>query len=247
MIDLHCHILPGVDDGSRSMEETVAILKKAEKEGFTQICFTPHYAEPNYVSTKSQNMEILREVKARMEEEKIEIELQLGNEIFIQQNMEQLLESGEIATLANTHYVLIELPMYQMLPQEIVKRMLDAVREKGFKIVIAHPERYRYFQIAPERILDYVGDDVIFQGNYASILGVYGRDTEKAIKKLLKINMIHYLSSDVHQIYRCFYDEIYSIKKKLLKVVDEEYIEFMTEVNPKLLLEDKEVMKYEDK
>ena len=102
MIDLHCHILPGVDDGSRNMDDTIALLKKAIDAGFDTICFTPHYAEPQYLHTKNQNEEILEQVKERAIEENLAIKLLLGNEIFISQNMEELLESGKIATLANT-------------------------------------------------------------------------------------------------------------------------------------------------
>ena len=102
MIDLHCHILPGVDDGSRNMEDTIALLKKAKNAGFDTICFTPHYAEPQYLHTKNENQEILEQVKLRINEENLDIKLLLGNEIFISQNMEELFENGKITTLANT-------------------------------------------------------------------------------------------------------------------------------------------------
>lgn len=245
MTDLHCHILPGVDDGSKNMEETIKILKEAENAGFDTICFTPHYVEPNYLNTKTQNYDILKQVEKRLEEENIQVKLLLGNEIFIHENMNKLLESKTISTLADSNYVLIELPMYQELPQEVVQKILDSVREKGFKIVIAHPERYTYIQKKPKKILEYFGDDVIFQGNYASMIGAYGREAQKAMKKLLKDNVIHYLATDVHHINRCFYEEFDEIKKKLLKVIDKDYFEIITETNPRLVIENKEVIKYE--
>lgn len=245
MIDLHCHVLPDIDDGSRSMEETISILKKAENAGFDTICFTPHYADPQYLNTKIQNKEILERVKLQANIENINIKLLLGNEIFIHQNIDKLLEKGEISTLADSNYALIELPMYQKLPQEVVQTMLNPVREKGYKVVIAHPERYLYFQENPKEILEYLGDDVFYQANYASILGAYGKEAQKAIKKLLKEKVIHYFSSDVHQIYKCFYDEFDEIKKKLLKIVDEEYFELMTEINPKLIIENSQIIKVE--
>lgn len=244
MIDLHCHILPGVDDGSKNMEETISILKKATENGFDTICFTPHYVEPNYLNNKTQNYEILKQVKKRVEEEMIQVQLLLGNEIFIHENMNKLLQSKMISTLADSNYVLIELPMYQELPQEVVQKMLDSVKEKGFKVIIAHPERYTYIQKKPKMILEYFGEDVIFQGNYASIIGAYGKDAQKAIKKLLKDKIIHYLATDVHQDNRCFYEKFDEIKKKLLKVIDKDYFEIITETNPRLVIENKEVIKY---
>ena len=243
MIDLHCHILPSVDDGSKNMEETIAILKEARKAGFSTICFTPHYAEPQYLSSKEKNREILEQVKNKANEENIQMELLLGNEIFIQPNIENLLENKEVSTLANSRYVLIEVPMFQELPQEIIKQMLNTVKQKGFQIVIAHPERYTYIQKNPTKILEYFGDDVIFQGNFASIIGSYGKDAQKTIKKLLKDKAIHYFSTDVHHLNRCFYEIFDKIKKKLSKMVDEEYFEILTKENPKLIIENKEIVK----
>lgn len=244
MIDLHCHILPGVDDGSKSMEETIKILKEAKNAGFDTICFTPHYVEPNYLNTKTQNYEILKQVEKRLEEENIQVKLLLGNEIFIHENMNELLESKTISTLADSNYALIELPMYQELPQQVVQKMFDTVKKNGFKIVIAHPERYTYIQKNPKKILEYFDNDVLFQGNYASILGAYGRDAQKTMKKLLKDKVIHFLATDVHHINRCFYEEFDAIKKKLLKVIDKGYFEIITEINPRLVIENKEVIKY---
>lgn len=242
MIDLHCHILPGIDDGSRNMEETIAILKEAEKAGFHTICFTPHYAEPEYLNTKNQNEQILEKVKEIVNLENIKIELLLGNEIFINSNIENLLKNEKLASLADSQYVLIEVPMYQELPQEIVQEMLDRVKQKGYQIVIAHPERYTYIQRNPNKLLEYFGNDVIFQGNYASIIGAYGKDAQKTIKKLLKNRNIHYFSTDVHRLHRCFYIDFDKIKNKLLKLIDNEYFEILTEKNPKLVIENKELI-----
>ena len=243
MIDLHCHILPKIDDGSRSMDETIAILKEAVKAGFHTICFTPHYAEPQYSNTKNENEKILEEVRKIANLENLKIELLLGNEIFISADIEKLLKIQKVAPLAGSQYVLIEVPMYQELPQEIVHNMLDCIKQNGYKIIIAHPERYIYIQQNPNKLLEYFGNDVVFQGNYGSILGSYGKDAQKTIKKLLKNKNIHYFSTDVHRINRCFYIEFDKIKKKLLKLVDNEYYEILTEKNPKLVIENKEIIK----
>lgn len=246
MVDLHCHILPEVDDGSKSIEESIAILKKAKKVGFDTICLTPHYAEPAYINTKSQNKEILENLREMADQENISTKLLLGNEIFIGQNIENLLENSQISTLADSQYALIELPMFQELPQEIVQKMLHNVKQKGFRVVIAHPERYTYLQENSEKLFDYLDKDIIFQGNYASILGVYGKEAQKTIKFFLKYKAVDYLSSDVHHLSRCFYDYFPEIKKKLLKVIDEEYFEVLSEKNPRLVIENKEIIKHEN-
>ena len=243
MIDLHCHILPRVDDGSGGMRETITILEKAVDAGIDTICFTPHYAEPQYLNTKSQNQEVLEQVRARVNNQNIQLKLLLGNEVFIRPDIQNLLENGEISTLADSQYVLIEVPMFQELAQEVVQKMLNDVKQKGFKVVIAHPERYTYIQKNPNKLLEYFGDDVFFQANYGSIIGVYGRDAQKTIKKLLNDKVIHYFASDVHHRNRCFYDAFNEIKKKMLKIVDKDYFEILTEINPRLVIENKNLIK----
>lgn len=243
MIDLHCHILPGVDDGAKDIQESIELLKRAVIVGFDTICFTPHYAEPQYISSKDQNYDILKKLEARVEEENIPIKLFLGNEIFIDENMAKRLEDNQNAALANSKYVLLEIPMYQEMPQEVVQKIINSVIEKGFKVVIAHPERYTFIKTNPNKILEYFGDNVIFQGNYASIIGTYGRDAQKTIKKLLKNKVIHYLASDTHHTSRCIYDDFEKIRKKLLKATGKEYFEILTEKNPRLIIENKDIIK----
>lgn len=241
MVDLHCHILPNVDDGSFSMDETIEILKQAANAGFDTICFTPHYAEPQYVKNKKQNQETLTKVKEKLEQENIAIKLFLGNEVFLQDKMPELLESGEISSLADTQYILIELPMYQELPEEIVQKMIGSLQQKGLRVVVAHPERYVYIQKNPDKLPQYFGENVIFQSNYASILGGYGREAQKTIKKLLKDRKIHYFATDIHHANNGIYEKMPIILKKLSKIVDEEYFEILTQTNPRAIIENREI------
>ena len=241
MVDLHCHILPGVDDGSFDMQETVEILKKAKLAGFDTICFTPHYMEPQYLKNKWQNQQILNQVEMKLREEHIVMNLFLGNEVFICDKMIDLLENGEITTLADSQYLLIELPMYQELSEEVARKMIEPLLQKGIKVVIAHPERYRYIQKNPKKILEYFDENVIFQSNYGSLMGAYGKEAQKTIKQLLKNKIIDYFATDTHHLSRCFYDKIQKAQGKLLEIVDGEYWWILTEKNPKAIIENKEI------
>lgn len=241
MVDLHCHILPNVDDGSFSMEETIEILKQASSAGFDTICFTPHYAEPQYIRNKKENLEVLERVKEELAQEKIEMNLFLGNEVFLQDKMPELLENEVISSLADTQYFLMELPMYQELPEEIVQKMIVSLQEKGLKVVVAHPERYLYIQKNPNKLPEYFGENVIFQGNYASIIGGYGREAQKTIKKLLKEKKIHYFATDTHHANNGIYENMQGILKKMSKIVDEKYLEILTQTNPSAVIENKEI------
>lgn len=245
MIDLHCHLLPNIDDGSKSIQETIELIKHAVNSGFDTICFTPHYAEPQYVSGKEKNEKILFKIKNELKNQNIKVNLYLGNEVFINDKMLKFIEEKKITTLADTDYILVELPMYQEMPQEIVQSFIGDLLNKKYNVIIAHPERYRYIQANPKKIFDYFNEDVIFQGNYASILGYYGRDAQKTIKKFLKWKKISYFATDTHQIDRCIYDDVEEIKKKLHKIVDKEYFDVLTEINPRLIIENKEIVSKE--
>ena len=94
MIDLHCHIIFGTDDGAKELENSINILREAYEAGFTKICCTPHYIVPQYVKTKSENLEKLNIIKEKLKEENIDIELYLGNEIYVTNNMKELIEEA---------------------------------------------------------------------------------------------------------------------------------------------------------
>ena len=110
MKEIHCHILPTIDDGSKSLEMSYEILKSAKEAGINDIILTPHYVEMSkYVSNRENNLKVLNELKEFTKE--IDINLYLGNEVYINYNILELLEKGEISTLNNSRYMLIELPL----------------------------------------------------------------------------------------------------------------------------------------
>ena len=112
MIDMHSHLLFSIDDGSKSIDESIKILKNLAEVGYTDIILTPHYIEESkYSSNKKNNLSILKIMKEEIKKENIQINLYLGNEIFINDNIPKLLKEKEITTLNDSNYLLIELPM----------------------------------------------------------------------------------------------------------------------------------------
>ena len=112
MIDLHSHILPNIDDGSKSLEESIAIIKQAVSNGVTDIIVTPHFIlGSSYNKEKKANKKLLADLKTRVEAESLSINLHLGNEIFVDIEMVSLLKKKKIASLNDSRYVLFELPM----------------------------------------------------------------------------------------------------------------------------------------
>lgn len=209
--DLHCHILPGIDDGSKSLEESLAILRQAEKEGVTDIIFTPHYIENTRYNCNNKNKKALLEVlKEACKKENININLYLGNENYITENFVELMKKQEIMTLNNTRYLLFEFPLNQMYQNS--KEILYELVTIGCVPVLAHPERYKEFQKHPELAEEYARMGILLQGNYKSLLGKYGKDAKKTLKIFLKKGLISLLGSDIH------HEEEYQIEKARKKV-----------------------------
>ena len=214
MIDIHSHIIPNVDDGARSVEETFNILKEAQEAGFTDVILTSHFLL-NYYETNAQELIFWKEkLQEVLKKQGTKINLHSGMEIYITNQMEELLENKKILTLANSGYMLIELPLATNVKYfDYVVYYLEA---KGIKPIIAHPERYKCVQKDPDIVEEYIEKGCLIQCNYGSIVNLYGREAEKTIKTLLKKNQVHFLGSDVHRengTYLIILDAIKKIRK----------------------------------
>lgn len=237
MIDIHSHIIPNVDDGARSVEETFNILKEAQEAGFTDVILTSHFLL-NYYETNAQELIFWKEkLQEVLKKQETKINLHSGMEIYITNQMEELLENKKILTLANSRYMLIELPLATNVKYfDYVVYYLEA---KGIKPIIAHPERYKCVQKDPDIVEEYIEKGCLIQCNYGSIVNLYGREAEKTIKTLLKRNQVHFLGSDVHRengTYLIILDAI----KKIRKIIGENKINELTTINPKKILQNEE-------
>lgn len=237
MIDIHSHIIPNVDDGARSVEETFNILKEAQEAGFTDVILTSHFLL-NYYETNAQELIFWKEkLQEVLKKQGTKINLHSGMEIYITNQMEELLENKKILTLANSRYMLIELPLATNVKYfDYVVYYLEA---KGIKPIIAHPERYKCVQKDPDIVEEYIEKGCLIQCNYRSIVNLYGREAEKTIKTLLKKNQVHFLGSDVHRengTYLIILDAI----KKIRKIIGENKINEITTINPKKILQNEE-------
>lgn len=237
MIDIHSHIIPNVDDGARSVEETFNILKEAQEAGFTDVILTSHFLL-NYYETNAQELIFWKEkLQEVLKKQGTKINLHSGMEIYITNQMEELLENKKILTLANSGYMLIELPLATNVKYfDYVVYYLEA---KGIKPIIAHPERYKCVQKDPDIVEEYIEKGCLIQCNYGSIVNLYGREAEKTIKTLLKKNQVHFLGSDVHRengTYLIILDAI----KKIRKIIGKNKINELTTINPKKILQNEE-------
>ena len=237
MIDFHAHILPNIDDGSASMEESINLIKEAEQAGFTGIISTSHYLQNYYECDEAERRRILAELANQVKVADVEAEipkLYLGSEIYISTDIVELLEEGKASTINGTNYVLFELPMNSkpLFAKEVVYKLI----ENGYKPIIAHPERYSYVKEDIEFVRELKSMGALFQSNYGSVIGMYGGSAKKTLKKLLKEDLISFLGSDVHAVGQ-IYPKIPKILRKLEKWISPEKLQELTTLNAEKVLE----------
>lgn len=196
MIDLHSHILPGVDDGAEDMKMALEMAQLYVENGYDQIIATPHWIEYGGTTKRSENIEVLASFIRKLEEAGIELKVRLGNEFFITPNLVQYVINQEGATLNNSDYVLVELPMRDY-PQYTENVIFD-LQLKGYKPIIAHPERYEYFRETPEVLAKLIERGIYTQMNLPSLTGQYGKEVQKSAKVFLEHQMVHFLGTDSH-------------------------------------------------
>lgn len=234
MIDFHTHILPNLDDGAKSIEETFTLIKEAKEAGFTKIISTTHYFEGYYESNNIERKTWIDNLNSKIED----VKLYLGNEIFISDKIIEFIKENKAATIGNSKYVLFELPMNNkpMNLKETIYKLQDA----GYVPIIAHPERYAYIQENPNLLVDLIEMGALFQANYGSIIGVYGNKAKEAVKKLLKNNMIHFLGTDVHRP-NSIYAKMPLILTELKKVISEDTFKKLSLENAQKVLDNQDI------
>ena len=222
MKDIHSHLLYGIDDGSKSIEESISLLKEMEYAGTTDLILTPHYVNHSkYDCDNKSKEELLKELKKKAKEENININLYLGNEVFFSNHFLELLKDKKIRTLNNSKYLLFEFPMSNVYNNSL--EIINELVSKGYVPVLAHPERYYVFQKNPDSLEVYLQAGVLMQGNLTSLFGKYGHTPKKLLKYYLKKGWITFLGSDTH--HEVKYNEE-KLRKKLLKYTkDSNYTE----------------------
>ncbi|MGL6119451.1 MAG: tyrosine-protein phosphatase [Fusobacteriaceae bacterium] len=196
MIDLHSHILHEVDDGSRSLEESLEMIKSAIEMGFKGIVCTSHYKSPAYLNENYCHK--FQELKLAIQKEMLNIEIYPGNEMFLSVEELKDLENKKINTYNGTKYILTELN--PMMPYVVAKAALEKVIKLGYKPIIAHMERNKKLKTSEMIELKKMG--IPFQMNIASIDNGHG----ELAKKLLKFRLISFLTSDAHRSDKRNYD-----------------------------------------
>ena len=232
-IDLHSHILPGIDDGANSLEASIELVSELSKVGVTDAFVTPHYVDETvYTSMRSFNLELLDKVQSAVSQAGLNVQLHLGNEIYITPRVLDLIEAGVISTLGNSSYVLMELPMSGEFPG--YEDIFLLVLRSGYRVILAHPERYNTFQDDFSLIYDLRDMGVLFQSNIGSFAGQYGKTVYKTAVRLAKEGLIFGVGSDIHHVRPGL---LSSGLLELSKYYDDAGLDAILKENPRRILE----------
>lgn len=238
MIDIHSHLLNEVDDGSRDVIESLTSIKLAEEAGFTDIILTPHYIKGYYDNDYEIIKPKIEELKSKITDNRISVKLHHGNEVYISEDIGELIKNGTVATLTESRYLLFELPQKNRLLN--LNQLVEDIISAGCVPILAHPERYMFVQKNPNELIPLIQKGVLMQSNYGSIIGQYGKEAQKTLIKMLKANMVHLLGTDTHRT-GYIYGHFDRVEREFLKYISESKFHKLTTRNPMKIIENGDV------
>ena len=194
--DVHCHILPAIDDGSQSMEETLQMLRIAEADGIQRMIVTPHYKEGRRCANASKIKEKMDAVQELLDEEGIPIQLYPGNEIYYTSEFEDKLEEGRILSMNYSEYLLVEFSPFE--DYVCIRNAMDNILSVGYIPILAHVERYQCMLKDAKHVADLLAMGCRIQVNASSVTGDYGFKAKRFVHKLLKQKQVDYIGTDAH-------------------------------------------------
>ncbi len=197
MTDLHCHILPGVDDGAVDLEEALDMARIAVADGITEIVATPH-TENGVYQNKGEDVRVAVDcLQAALIANRIPLKLSPGSEVHIHLHLLERVKSGKVLTINDQkRYLLLELPNH-LLPQ-FTDELITALLMENIIPLIAHPERNAVLRKHPSRLSNWINQGVCVQINAGSVLGKWGNQTKRWAMRLIKQGWVHVLASDGH-------------------------------------------------
>lgn len=240
-VDIHCHILPGVDDGSQTPEETKAMLQKAWDEGIQIMVATPHYHKQrgkNDIELIKKQLLLTRKLAKEVNPK---MQICLGMEIYYGEDVPELLKEGRVVSIRKSRYILVEFS-----PGDEFQYILNAVRKlqmSGHTVIIAHIERYNCLRkdISNVEYLREMG--AYLQVNTGSITGSYGRSVKRFLREVLKAHLVQLVGTDAHGSERRT-PKMQEAYKEVVKRCGEEYADQIFGQNAKKVLRNEEIDEY---
>jgi tyrosine-protein phosphatase YwqE len=197
-VDFHNHVIPGIDDGSPTLEESVKMLRLFAELGYRKVIATPHVITDLYPNTREVILGQMYNLQDIVSENGIPLELEASAEYRLDFEFREKMEQGELIPLGKTNYILIELPFQK--PAFSLDEIIFDIRTAGFEPILAHPERYLFLYTNIKNYYPLKDAGLLFQLNLNSLGGMYNGLVRKASEKLIKNNMIEFVSSDAHHV-----------------------------------------------
>ncbi|HEX3351987.1 MAG: tyrosine-protein phosphatase [Terriglobales bacterium] len=233
MIDIHCHVLPNVDDGSKSWDMSLEMCRAAAEDGIEHIVATPHANERFHYNRQhlSSHLEYLRVLVGKTPR------LTLGCDFHLSyDNLQEVLVSPERFTIEDSHYLLVELSNYSVPSQisECFTRMADL----GITPVITHPERNPILQESKERILQWVDQGCAIQMTASAVTGSWGQKVARVAEWLLERDAVHVLATDAHDT-KHRPPALSAAREKVAKLCGPDVAKALVDDNPRAVISDK--------
>lgn len=199
MVDIHCHILPGIDDGAKDIEETIQMAKEAVSEGIHTIIATPHHKNGQYENEKTSILENVSNVNQHLVKEDIPLTILPGQEVRLYgEVLDDYHSGGKILPLAETSYLMIEFSSGHV--PRYAESLLFELQTEGFTPIIVHPERNQEIIENPDLLYKFVNNGALSQITAGSLCGHFGKKIKKFSDQLIEANLTHFIASDAHNV-----------------------------------------------
>ena len=197
MIDIHCHILPGADDGPRDLDGSLAMARQAVEQGIDTIIATPHHQNGRYINPRQEVIERVKSFNHTLKQADLELTILPGQEIRAYGELLEDYERGEIVTLGgHSSYVFLEFPSSHV--PRFADTLVYDLQLKGLHPIIVHPERNAEIIEHPDKLYELVKKGAAAQLTAASLTGGFGRKIQRFCRQLLEANLAHFIASDAH-------------------------------------------------
>mgnify|MGYP003638203842 CR=1 FL=1 len=196
-VDLHSHLIPGIDDGSKDLADSIAMIRRFVELGYKKIITTPHVMSDYYKNSPETILDGLSILKQELEKQRITIEIEAAAEYYLDENLEEKIELQQILSFGDG-YVLFELPFMAEPPN--LASTIFKLQTNGYKPILAHPERYGFWYNDFNKFIEMKDKGVHLQLNILSLIGHYSPETQKIAERLIDENLISFLGTDCHNL-----------------------------------------------
>lgn len=196
-VDIHSHLIPGIDDGSQNMDQTIAMLAKFESMGYKKIITTPHVMSDSFPNNRDTILGGLEDVKKEMKKVGLKIELEAAAEYYFDETLMVKIKERDLLTFGD-NYVLVEFAFHS--PPQYLDQLFFEMQTRGYRPVVAHFERYMYYLGKIDQAIAWRQKGINIQVNLNSLTGHYGPDIRKQAERLIDAGEFDFVGTDCHRI-----------------------------------------------